>query len=526
MNYDYQKSILILLKTHSQKSYQQRPKFAAILLPSQSQTVDYTAFNKTSHISQGTKDYFITYGPDRLRRKTSLRNDMADDALMTKYYGFGDYEKETTPTGTRHLHYIQGGDGLAAVYVKNDGGSDSLYFIMKDHLGSIVGAINSEGGKVYRQSFDAWGRNRNPQNWTYDDIPEYFPLSRGYTGHEHLKWFGLINMNGRMYDATLCRFLSPDPFVQMPDYSQNFNRYSYALNNPLVFTDPTGEFPIVFAIGFIVGAYLGGLSSNDWKLNPREWEMNTNTFLAMGFGGLAGGFGGQYLLGAGGVLSGGTPLNVAIGSNIGNTFNAGANFVVSNGSVMLQGLGYTTAAGGGAYYLINQNQGQNYQQMVDQEIYKEQKDYYSTMEMLAGEQFGVDAISGQDIKLAWMYNNFDEGRASMWDMSFKDGVASRKVGAWNTPQGLIVMNPMFNKINESRWDWLEVDGNMVKFNGESYWINTYEHSHPYYNYGDIGVSPSDRQMAKKFGCLILWNDSVWQVFPNGKYRNLFPIKGP
>lgn len=161
----------------------------------------------------------------------------------------------------------------------------------------------------------------------------------------------------------------------MPDYSQNLNRYSYALNNPLVFTDPTGEFPIVFAIGFIVGAYLGGLSSNDWKLNPREWEMNTNTFLAMGFGGLAGGFGGQYLLGAGGVLSGGTPLNVAIGSNIGNTFNAGANFVVSNGSVMLQGLGYTTAAGGGAYYLINQNQGQNYQQMVDQEIYNVQEKY-------------------------------------------------------------------------------------------------------------------------------------------------------
>ena len=151
-------------------------------------------------------------------------------------------ERETTPAGTRHLHYISAGDGLAAVYVNNENAADSLYFIMKDHLGSITGAINKETGKVYLQNFDAWGRKRNPENWTYDDIPEYFPLSRGYTGHEHLDKFGLINMNGRMYDASLCRFLSPDPYVQMPDYSQNFNRYSYALNNPLVYTDPSGEF--------------------------------------------------------------------------------------------------------------------------------------------------------------------------------------------------------------------------------------------------------------------------------------------
>ncbi|MDR1526179.1 MAG: RHS repeat-associated core domain-containing protein [Dysgonamonadaceae bacterium] len=53
--------------------------------------------------------------------------------------------------------------------------------------------------------------------------------------------FGLINMNGRMYDPLLGRFLSPDPFVQMPDFSQSFNRYSYCLNNPLKYNDPSGN---------------------------------------------------------------------------------------------------------------------------------------------------------------------------------------------------------------------------------------------------------------------------------------------
>ena len=225
------------------------------LLQERNQAVSYTAFNKVSHIAQGGLDYFITYGSDRLRLSTSLHNDM-QDALMTKQYAFGDYERETSPAGTRHLHYIQGGDGLAAVYVKTDGGSDSLYFILKDHLGSITGAINSESGKVYHQSFDAWGRKRNPENWSYTDIPD-FPLERGYTGHEHLKWFGLINMNGRMYDAGLCRFLSPDPYVQMPDYSQNFNRYSYALNNPLVYTDPSGEFLWAVVAAWLVSSETG-----------------------------------------------------------------------------------------------------------------------------------------------------------------------------------------------------------------------------------------------------------------------------
>ena len=218
------------------------------LLPSNNQRIDYTDFNKVSHISQGNYGYYITYGQDRLRRMTVLRNDITEDALLTKYYAFGDYERETDANGTRHLHYISGGDGLAAIFIKHDNGADSLYYVMKDHLGSLVGLINSESGHVYRQSFDAWGRNRNPEDWSYTNIPDDFPIARGYTGHEHLKWFGLINMNGRMYDAGLCRFLSPDPYVQMPDYTQNFNRYSYALNNPLIYTDPSGEF-LTWSIG-------------------------------------------------------------------------------------------------------------------------------------------------------------------------------------------------------------------------------------------------------------------------------------
>jgi RHS repeat-associated protein len=102
------------------------------------------------------------------------------------------------------------------------------------------------------------GHRRNPTNWEYANITAFTLLDRGYTGHEHLEEFALINMNGRLYDPVLGRMLSPDPYVQMPDFSQNFNRYSYCLNNPLKYIDLSGNFWMMpMLIGAAVGAGLG-----------------------------------------------------------------------------------------------------------------------------------------------------------------------------------------------------------------------------------------------------------------------------
>ena len=64
--------------------------------------------------------------------------------------------------------------------------------------------------------------------------------ARGYTGHEHLERTGLIHMNGRVYDPVIGRFLSPDPVVADASFSQSWNAYSYALNSPLSYSDPSG----------------------------------------------------------------------------------------------------------------------------------------------------------------------------------------------------------------------------------------------------------------------------------------------
>ena len=75
-------------------------------------------------------------------------------------------------------------------------------------------------------------------------------FDRGFTGYEHLYAFGLINMNGRVYDPQMSSFLSPDNFIQCPDNPQNFNRYAYCVYNPLKYVDPSGEASHCFRVEF------------------------------------------------------------------------------------------------------------------------------------------------------------------------------------------------------------------------------------------------------------------------------------
>jgi len=113
--------------------------------------------------------------------------------------------------------------------------------LLKDHLGSMVAEFTitaasgntATAGTILVHGFGPWGNARNAAS----------PLNvdqRGFTGHEHLADLGLIHMNGRLYDPVLGRFLQADPIIQAPHNAQSHNRYSYVLNNPLSFSDPSG----------------------------------------------------------------------------------------------------------------------------------------------------------------------------------------------------------------------------------------------------------------------------------------------
>ena len=212
-------------------------------------TITYTMFDKVDKIISGDNTIAFQYGFDYERCKVTS---VVDGKSLEKVY-VGGCEYVTENNKTTVYTYIQSPAGVFAVEVLTPEGDRGFYFIYKDHLGSWNIITDENGNKIQELSFDAWGNLRNADTWsgTYNGD---MLCDRGFTGHEHLKDFGLINMNGRMYDPLMSMMLSPDNNVQLPDMSQNYNRYSYCLNNPLSYNDPTGEW-----IEWLVQGLCGGV---------------------------------------------------------------------------------------------------------------------------------------------------------------------------------------------------------------------------------------------------------------------------
>lgn len=137
-------------------------------------------------------------------------------------------------------------------------------------------------------------------------------------------------MNGRMYDPVIGRMLSTDNFIQSPDYTQSYNRYTYALNNPLKYTDPDGELiftilaaalapPLLpLAIAMDIGGMMNVMANGQQMLNNGGGNFWGNIASSYGVGAAAGGA--AYITG-GAALS---ALGLTIPTTIGAQALAGA----------------------------------------------------------------------------------------------------------------------------------------------------------------------------------------------------------
>jgi RHS repeat-associated protein len=156
---------------------------------------------------------------------------------------------------TEYRHQIPAGSNTA-VYTRRSDGTTSTYYATSDHLGSSDLVMDSAANVLVRESFSPFGARRG-SNW--QSIPsqaDYTAIQsttrQGFTGHEMLDSVGLVHMNGRVYDPTLGRFLSADSMIQSLGASQSINPYSYAWNDPLRYTDPSGHSLLGDIIGLIV----------------------------------------------------------------------------------------------------------------------------------------------------------------------------------------------------------------------------------------------------------------------------------
>jgi RHS repeat-associated protein len=256
------------------------------------QNITYSSFQSPTLIKEGDYQLELLYSHDRSRKKTTLKQN--NQTKLTTYFSGGFEKQVDAQNNTTELHYL---NSINTIVLKQNN-QYKYYFTYKDHLGTIVAITDINGNVVEEFNYDAWGLilrgsfalwqngklglsnslNISPQNWTYelDATPSTLTwFKRGYTGHEHLEEFGLINMNSRLYDPKIGRMLSPDNYIQSTGYSQNYNRYSYVWNNPMKFTDPSGDFVITaMIIGAGIGMWQGGSIANG-TMNPLKWDFSS-----------------------------------------------------------------------------------------------------------------------------------------------------------------------------------------------------------------------------------------------------------
>lgn len=234
--------------------------------------LDQAVFYLRGSITSPTGEGDFHYSPGKTRYR---RIDRAGGQTTTTVY-MGSVEIISRPNATVEMKRYLGGAAIVATFSNQPGVVQDRYSFT-DHLGSVDVIVSDAAAVVEQSSFDAWGGRRNPGSWSGTGTA-LTTTTRGYTGHEHVDIAGFVHMNGRVYDPVLGRFMQADPMIDAG--IQGLNRYTYVLNNPLSYTDPTGY-----------------LTWGEWM------RIAISTAVAVGTGGI-GGWQGYAAAGANGFMAG------------------------------------------------------------------------------------------------------------------------------------------------------------------------------------------------------------------------------
>jgi RHS repeat-associated protein len=242
-------------------------------------SLSYSSFNQPISASSSTASYTWQYDDAHQRL---VESHTTGQGTRTTWYahpdGEGDlgfeYVKETDGTYSSR-HYLTAGDETIVLIsggtLPSLGSANSpsvlssinlnkVEYWQSDAIGSVASTADQNSTVTARYAYDPFGKRRY-SNGNYDqygnlviDWVDTAPpgTGRGFTSHEQLDDIGIVNMNGRVYDPQIGRFMQADGFVPHPEDLQSFNRYSYCRNSPISCIDPSG---------YLDGIDDGGLAS-------------------------------------------------------------------------------------------------------------------------------------------------------------------------------------------------------------------------------------------------------------------------
>lgn len=197
----------------------------------------WNSFDMPLVIAKGTVSSSFVYGPEHQRTRQTRSDVSVNDRSVEVYGGAQVTEKNKDGVLTVKTYWPYG----VGVEIDVAGSATVLNWVHADRLGSPVAISDQAGVLKEKLAYDAWGKRRSTDGTILTpDLLDGVVDNRGFTGHEMLDQLDLVHMNGRVYDPSIGRFVTADPLVSEPVDGQNYNRYSYVLNNPTNLTDPSG----------------------------------------------------------------------------------------------------------------------------------------------------------------------------------------------------------------------------------------------------------------------------------------------
>lgn len=203
-------------------------------------TIKWDGENRPTAITMGGKTTRFTYGPDGTRwmKTTPPANaGCSPTNELTEVYSFRpELERTVDPVcvsgiwttlvaWTKYPH--------PEVKRVGDGAASATYYLHRDGLGTVRQVTDAAGAIEEWSTFTPFGKRAQT---LLDTTME----TKGWIGEREDPEVGLVNLNARLYDPALGRFISPD-WWDPTQPGVGTNRYAYADNDPINASDPTGH---------------------------------------------------------------------------------------------------------------------------------------------------------------------------------------------------------------------------------------------------------------------------------------------
>lgn len=189
---------------------------------------NYDNYNCLTKLKSGNSTTVYGYNAQGYRIEKKM------NSKTTRYlYEYDKVVLETDDSNNQTAYQVYGTNLLYRSATGEAGSGTQNYYYLYNAHGDVTSLLDMSGNVAVSYDYDAFG-NIKGQTGTADN-----PIR--YAGYQYDEESGLYYLNARYYDSVTARFLTEDTYTGQKNDPLSLNLYTYCVNNPIMYTDPSGH---------------------------------------------------------------------------------------------------------------------------------------------------------------------------------------------------------------------------------------------------------------------------------------------